>query len=81
MEIITGQMDGEKIVRAETSFDRIDKMLHDVVREDVHFCEVCERKTSYYVIEVDDGDCFWYCKEHAKSIPDGDFINDNINDR
>ena len=37
MEIITGEMDGEKIVRAETSFDRMEKELHDKVLEE-HDC-------------------------------------------
>jgi hypothetical protein len=34
MEIITGEMDGEKIVRAETVFDKIEKVL--VEEHDCH---------------------------------------------
>ena len=34
MEIITGEMDGEKIVRAETVFDKIEKVLDEKVLEE-----------------------------------------------
>ena len=34
MEIITGEMDGEKIVRAETVFDKIEKFLDEKVLEE-----------------------------------------------
>jgi hypothetical protein len=80
-QIEIGEMDGEKIVRLETSFDRMEKALHDTVREDVHLCEVCEKPTNFYCIEGNDGDEFWYCEDHAKTPVDGDFINDNLMDR
>lgn len=35
-------------------------------REIINLCEVCEKPTDFQCIEVDDGDQFWYCKDHAK---------------
>jgi len=39
MEIITGEMDGEKIVRAETVFDKMDKIVNTFFKQSDEFIE------------------------------------------
>ncbi len=34
-------------------------------RKIINLCEVCQKPTDYYVIEGDDGDTKWYCREHS----------------